>query len=55
MTKVAMVLTFMKGQAMLGWTQMIGEWLDMLNLAIDDDPIVWDTFMLAFEQQYLDS
>src|SRR6266567_1012819 len=34
---------------------MIGEWLNMLNPAIDDDPIIWDTFVLAFEQQYLDS
>src|SRR6266566_2435450 len=55
MTKVAMVLTFMKGQAALGWMQMIGEWLDTLNPAMDDEAIVWDTFMLTFEQQYLDS
>src|SRR6266567_3452145 len=55
MTKVAMVLTFMKGQAMSGWTLMIGKWLDMLNPATDDEPIIWDTFMLTFEQQYLDS
>ena len=55
MTKVAMVLTFMKGQATSGWTRTIGDWIDTLDLAIDDQPIVWDTFIIAFEQQYLDS
>src|SRR6266566_1586018 len=34
---------------------MIGDWIDTLDLAIDDQPIVWDTFIIAFEQQYLDS
>ena len=55
MTKVAMVLTFMKGQATSGWTQAIGDWIDTLDPAVDDQPIVWDTFIIAFEQQYLDS
>ncbi len=40
MTKVAMVLTFMKGQATSGWTRTIGEWIDTLDPAIDDQPIV---------------
>ena len=55
MTKVAIVLTFMKGQATSGWTRAIGEWIDTLDPAIDDQPIVWDTFVIAFEQQYMDS
>jgi len=55
MTKVAMVLTFMKGQATSGWTQAIGEWINTLDPAIDDQPVVWDTFITAFEQQYMDS
>src|SRR6266699_4838571 len=55
MTKVAMVLTFMKGSATSGWTRAIGDWIDTLDPAIDDQPVVWDTFVIAFEQQYLDS
>ena len=54
MTKVAMVLTFIKGQATSGWTRTIGDWIDTLDPAIDDQPIVWDTFIIAFKQQYLD-
>jgi len=54
MTKVAMVLTFMKGQATSGWTRTIGDWINMLDPTIDDQPIVWDTFIIAFEQQYMD-
>src|SRR6266576_4397259 len=55
MTKVAMVLTFMKGQATSGWTRAIGDWIDTLDPAIDDQPVVWETFLIAFEQQYVDS
>src|SRR6266705_278617 len=55
MMKVAMVLTFMKGQATSGWMRTIGNWIDTLDPAIDDQPIVWDTFIIAFEQQYMDS
>ena len=36
MTKVAMVLTFMKGQATSGWTRAIGDWIDTLDTEIDD-------------------
>src|SRR6266700_8268782 len=55
MTKVAMVQTFMKGQATSGWTRAISDWIDTLDPAIDDQPIVWETFLIAFEQQYVDS
>src|SRR6266576_7060673 len=34
---------------------MIGEWIDMLNPVTDNQPIVWDTFLVTFEQQYLNS
>jgi hypothetical protein len=53
-TKVAFVLTYMKGSEVAGWVKNMGEIVEHLKAA-NNVPLFWDYFLQEFDQQYLDS
>ena len=55
MKKIALVLTLMQGEAVEGWTANIGWVLDLLDLAQDNVPALWDQFLTEFQDQYQDT
>jgi len=55
MKKIALVLTLMQGDKVADWANDIGQALDELNLATDNIPALWTTFLEEFREQYLDT
>jgi len=55
MKKIALTLTLMQGEKVAGWAHDIGEVLDELNPATNNIPALWDTFLMEFREQYLDT
>jgi hypothetical protein len=52
MKKIVLVLTLMQGPEVEGWTADIGSALDLLDLAVNNIPALWDQFLLEFTEQY---
>ncbi len=48
MRKIAMVLTFIKGDKVDRWVERIAEWWDSLNLAIHNIHYTWTLFLDSF-------
>jgi len=55
MKKIALTLTLMQGEKVAGWAHDIGEALDELDPLTDNIPALWDTFLVEFREQYLDT
>ena len=55
MKKIALVLMLMQGEAVEGWTADVGTALDLLDLAQDNVPALWDQFLVKFREQYQDT
>jgi len=55
MKKIALMLTLMQGEKVAGWAHDIGKVLNELNPATDNIPALWDTFLMEFREQYLDT
>ena len=53
--KVAFTLTLITGTDTTGWTRDIQTWLEGLNPAMDNVPVVWEQFLIEFANQYQDS
>jgi hypothetical protein len=55
MKKITLALTLMQGHKVEGWIADIGSALDLLDLAQDNIPALWDQFLLEFAEQYQDT
>ena len=55
MKKIALVLTLMQGEKVADWANDMGQALDELDLATDNIPALWTTFLKEFQEQYLDT
>ena len=54
-TQATFALTYIKGDQVAGWVRDFGEFLDALDPAYDDSPIVWDHFLNSFQERFQDS
>ena len=54
-TCVALALTCIQGEKVENWTCDKGDWLDGLNPAIDDNLVVWQTFVNDFHDHFQDT
>ncbi len=54
-TWATFALTYIKGEQVAGWVRDFGKFLDNLDPANDDGPIVWDHFLDAFRERFQDS
>ena len=53
--KVSLTLTLIKGPEVVGWVWDIGRWINQLDPAINNVPLVWEQFLHKFAQQFQDS
>jgi hypothetical protein len=53
--KVAFTLTLMEGPEVAGWVRYWGENIDALDPIADNYPVVWEQFVSAFEEQFMDT
>jgi hypothetical protein len=53
--KVSIVLTLIKGPAVVGWTHSIEDWIDSLDPLQDNYEMVWTQFQQEFHDQFMDS
>jgi hypothetical protein len=53
--KVAFTLTLMEGPEVAGWVHYWGENIDALNPITDNYPVVWEQFLDAFNEQFMDT
>jgi len=53
MRKIAMVLTYIKGDKVDRWVERIAEWWDTLDPLIHNVHYTWTRFLEAFHKQYL--
>jgi Retrotransposon gag protein len=53
--KVSIALMLFQGQQVAAWVCDMGAWIDALNPVDDNIQEVWDTFIQAFNDHFLDS
>jgi len=53
MRRIAMALTYIKGDKVDRWVERIAEWWDTLNPAVHDVHYTWTLFLEAFRNQFL--
>ncbi len=53
MRKIAMALTYIKGDKVDRWVERIAEWWDTLDLLVHNVHYTWTRFLEAFRKQYL--
>jgi len=54
MRKIAMALTYIKGDKVDHWVKRIAEWWDTLNPAVHNIHYTWMLFLAAFREHFLD-
>src|SRR5713226_7653253 len=54
-TRAAFTLTYIKGEEVAGWVRDFGEFLQTLDPATDDGPIIWEHFTDSFQERFQDS
>ncbi len=54
MRKIAMALTYIKGDKVDRWVERIAEWWDSLNPMIHNVHYTWTLFLVAFQEQFMD-
>ena len=54
MRKIAMALTYIKGDKVNQWVERIAEWWDTLDPLVHNVHYTWSRFLEAFHKQYLD-
>jgi len=54
MRKIAMALTYIKGDKVDRWVERIAKWWDSLNPLVHNVHYTWTHFLDAFRMQYLD-
>jgi hypothetical protein len=45
----------MEGPEVAGWVRYWGENIDALDPIADNYPVVWDQFLAAFDEQFMDT
>ena len=55
MKKISLTLTLMQGEKVTGWVHDMGEFLDTLEPATDNVPLLWDQFIAEFREQFQDT